>query len=157
MNAHRTTAVALCLMGGMRPCEISQVTGSTWPFIRGIRRQLGIPPFPSGRKPGEYWKPEIIQQVRELREAGLSQKQIAKRLGIHKQRVTQLMAPIKHRARAAVRVAVLRGRMTRPKSCQYCGTVCKPEAHHADYFKPFHVEWLCVSCHSLRRSNQKAA
>jgi hypothetical protein len=99
MSALRTTAVALCFMGGMRPCEISQVTGSTWPFIRGIRRQLGIPPFPSGRKPGEYWKPEIIQRVRETREAALSQKQIVKRLGIHPQRVMQLMVPLKHRAR----------------------------------------------------------
>lgn len=58
-------------------------------------------------------------------------------------------------AYSAVKNAIVRGRITRPETCQRCGD--KPplakdgrsriHAHHHDYNKPLDVEWLCAKCH----------
>jgi predicted DNA-binding transcriptional regulator AlpA len=48
-------------------------------------------------------------------------------------------------AHVAVAKAVSAGRLIR-QPCEWCGNA-KAEAHHSDYTKPLHVQWLCRSCH----------
>jgi hypothetical protein len=43
--------------------------------------------------------------------------------------------------------AVRDGRIIRPTKCSSCGKKKRVEAHHADYSKPFDIEWLCKKCH----------
>jgi len=59
----------------------------------------------------------------------------------------------KQAARRALHSAIRAGRITKPKQCQDCGDTPLPRrlhAHHADYAKPFDVEWLCSICHGKR-------
>lgn len=51
------------------------------------------------------------------------------------------------RAYGKVKRALEKGLLVRPDSCSRCGVVCKVIAHHADYFKPLEVEWICRRCH----------
>lgn len=54
----------------------------------------------------------------------------------------------KHKARGAVRAAVLRGDLVRPESCSSCGrSGCPIEAHHPDYERHLYIQWLCKKCH----------
>ncbi len=55
----------------------------------------------------------------------------------------------KERARAAVRIAIESGELTRPKECPNCSVIGIIEAHHSDYDKPLQIEWLCHRCHSV--------
>lgn len=61
-----------------------------------------------------------------------------------------LVAREKELARDALKKAVRHGRIIKPDHCEEC---LKPtrkqdlQGHHADYTKPFEVEWLCRSCH----------
>jgi hypothetical protein len=47
-----------------------------------------------------------------------------------------------------VKYALSKGRLVRPPACEQCGRVCKPQAAHRDYARPFDLRWLCLSCHS---------
>jgi len=59
----------------------------------------------------------------------------------------------KHMARQVLNIAIQKGTVVRPPSCQACGAP-EPEGHHQDYGKPLEVEWLCRSCHDrLHRTN----
>ena len=51
------------------------------------------------------------------------------------------------KARAATRYAIQSGKLIRPKTCENCAILCKPNAHHPDYSKPLSVMWLCLFCH----------
>lgn len=51
---------------------------------------------------------------------------------------------MKARVRENTRYAIKMGRLIQ-KPCQVCGG--KAEAHHLDYAKPLHVEWLCKEHH----------
>lgn len=53
-------------------------------------------------------------------------------------------------ARRALRSAVRAGRIVKPDACESCGGSGRLSGHHADYSKPFEVEWLCSSCHGKR-------
>ena len=55
--------------------------------------------------------------------------------------------PEKRRAHSNLWNAITRGKTTRPKTCTRCGGGDNIQAHHADYSKPLHIEWLCASCH----------
>jgi hypothetical protein len=60
---------------------------------------------------------------------------------------------IKTVAGERVRLAVRRGKLIKPTSCDECGTPGKGiglQAHHADYTKPLDVAWLCPTCHAGR-------
>lgn len=50
-------------------------------------------------------------------------------------------------AHQAVYRAVCRGDLRRPRSCEGCGTGCKPQACHWDYRRQLNVIWLCRPCH----------
>jgi hypothetical protein len=40
------------------------------------------------------------------------------------------------------------GRLTKPKTCAWCGATAKRiNGHHPDYARPLMVVWLCTSCH----------
>ena len=47
--------------------------------------------------------------------------------------------------------AVKTGKVKKPDICSHCKKrfqIGQIEGHHADYSKPFDVEWLCTSCHA---------
>jgi hypothetical protein len=59
--------------------------------------------------------------------------------------------PERERARQMLRSAIRRGLVARPSVCSGCGNEqARIEAHHADYGRPFEVEWLCRLCHGKR-------
>lgn len=73
----------------------------------------------------------------------------------------KLLEGFKLRAHRAVRSAIKRGDLIRPKCCSRCGLspmkkngISGIEAHHHDYIRPLEVEWLCPTCH--RRISPKA-
>lgn len=82
-----------------------------------------------------------IPIIKSYRRQGYNDSQIAKRLGISRQRINQIMNPLKNYARQ--RVAILKR-----KPCEYpdCSTE-KTEAHHYDYTEPLEVIWLCIKHH----------
>jgi hypothetical protein len=56
-----------------------------------------------------------------------------------------------HWARRTLEDAVSHGRITKPTTCERCGTEVlkqKIQGHHNDYTKPFEVIWLCSKCHA---------
>jgi len=83
----------------------------------------------------------------QLREQGLTQVQIAKRYGLSRQRVWQLLNPVKARAQGLVAEARAAGKLRRPRCCEACGKSCKVESHHPDHNEAFAIQWLCPQCH----------
>lgn len=55
--------------------------------------------------------------------------------------------PTREVCRQAFKNAILLGKVRRCTRCERCGSRGRIEAHHADYSKPFFVEWLCKGCH----------
>lgn len=58
-------------------------------------------------------------------------------------------------ARAAVKVRLVRGTMTRGP-CEVCATTVDVEAHHDDYSRPFDVRWLCRAHHRAHHRAERA-
>ena len=55
---------------------------------------------------------------------------------------------IMSRAHSAVASAIKQGKLTRPTTCEQCGTTGTAiEAAHADYSRRLDVRWLCRRCH----------
>jgi predicted DNA-binding protein YlxM (UPF0122 family) len=79
----------------------------------------------------------------------VSQAELARELGVSRQRVHQIFNKAAHNARMTIKYAIRRGRLIKPKTCQRCETKRPLEAHHPDYNKPLEVLWLCISCHNL--------
>jgi hypothetical protein len=66
----------------------------------------------------------------------------------------------KDACRKAVKTEVRAGRLVRPSTCSKCGgggfgKRRVIQAHHPDYSRPLHVEWLCHSCHSERAERRR--
>jgi hypothetical protein len=55
--------------------------------------------------------------------------------------------PEKFKARAAVRYAVVTGRLIKPTLCPNCDKAGRIEGHHPDYSKPLDIKWFCSTCH----------
>lgn len=54
----------------------------------------------------------------------------------------------KHPAREALAQALRTGSLVRPETCSRCGGARGDiQAHHADYFLPVCIIWLCQRCH----------
>lgn len=64
--------------------------------------------------------------------------------------------PIKHKARALFRAAILSGKILRATSCEVCGACSSIQGHHPDYNKPLEVIWLCRPCHHAEHAKEKA-
>ena len=62
----------------------------------------------------------------------------------------------KYNAQRMVRKRVRSGKIVRPNSCQVCGILGKPQAHHDNYSKPLEVMWLCAQCHNDRHRARAA-
>lgn len=79
-------------------------------------------------------------------------------------RVRGKKSPEQNRAHMAVHHAIRRGELSRPDSCERCGSTPPKSidgralihAHHRDYSKPLDVEWLCVSCHKSLHATEQA-
>lgn len=60
----------------------------------------------------------------------------------------KIVEPDKQDARNKLRNAVRLGKIEKPNTCDRCQTSDSLiEGHHADYSKPFEVDWLCSRCH----------
>ena len=67
---------------------------------------------------------------------------------------SQARHPEKYRAGCVVRMAVMRGTITK-KPCEVCGDN-NVHAHHEDYSKPREVVWLCRKHHVERHYPPRA-
>jgi NADH:ubiquinone oxidoreductase subunit len=54
----------------------------------------------------------------------------------------------KRNAHLKVKMAIIKGILSRPEACSSCGQEGIIEAHHEDYSKPLEVKWLCKKCHT---------
>ena len=81
--------------------------------------------------------------IKSCRRQGYKYVEVAKVLGVSKQRVEQILRPQKQKARGKVQHSRLES-----KPCEYpnCGCL-KTEAHHWDYSRPLDVVWLCKKHH----------
>jgi hypothetical protein len=80
--------------------------------------------------------------IKSCHRQGLTYVQIAKVLGVSRQRVEQLLRPEKRAARERVAEELNR------ESCEYPNcSVRFAQAHHPDYSKPLDVIWLCQPHH----------
>ena len=119
-------------------------------IAEAISREFGIDAavWPSPFRRGPKVDENRSSLVEKLRENGVSLGKIGDELKISRQRVDQLLNPIKRQARSAVMNALYTGELVRPKKCESCGKGRRPiEAHHEDYSKPLAVIWLCLLCH----------
>lgn len=62
--------------------------------------------------------------------------------------------PEHYRARRMAERARRSGRLV-PQPCEICGAL-KVEMHHDDYSQPYHVHWLCPTCHDIVEAIKKA-
>jgi len=147
-----TQIVATLLLAGFKPREIRKFKPPIRQAITTIRRKVGVPPFAGGRPVGTPEDRSRLSDIRLMRESGVPNTVIAETLGISPARIAAVIYPQRTRARDAIKRAVKRGDIIRPEVCDDCGLPGKIEAHHADYFKPLEVEFLCLRCHGLRRS-----
>ena len=100
---------------------------------------------------GRPGRPRLTQQkIARLRAGNASYGEIAKLLGVSRQRIEQALNIQKHRARQRVRTAIVSGRLYKPDHCFRCRQDADDiEAHHDDYSKPLNVRWLCTPCHRI--------
>lgn len=100
-------------------------------------------PRPRGRPRG------LTPRNAQLR-TDVSQSDLARRLGVSRQCIHQILNREARNARSQVYLALKNGKLLKPERCERCNSSKrKPEAHHPDYFKPLDVQWLCPPCHSL--------
>lgn len=86
--------------------------------------------------------------IKSCRRKGYKYIQIAKFLGVSRQRVEQILRPDKHQARSEVFKALQIGSLIK-KICEYPNCIeSETEAHHFDYSKPLEVNWLCIKHHN---------
>lgn len=87
-------------------------------------------------------------RIRRLAQQGVSPTAIARRLGVCRERVNQIISPVKYRARDLVKKKIRRGTMRRAAVCEVCGKRHpRIEIHHRDYERPLDVVQACRPCH----------
>ena len=54
-------------------------------------------------------------------------------------------------------LAIEKGLLVRPSSCEICGEESRIVAHHDDYNRPLIVRWLCTKCHYVWHEHNTAS
>lgn len=88
---------------------------------------------------------EIIRRAA----AGEAHVLLAAEFGLSRGQIHQILYPERYAARLAVTMARKRGQIQPASACQRCNAVTAVDAHHPDYSRPLHVEWLCSTCHGI--------
>ena len=146
---------------------ICTVTGCTrphhsWGFCRLHYRRWrkgGDPMIclPPGRKPLPKTPRILVRkpcfQVRSWPTTKCSE--LARLLGVSRQRADQLLHPQKRWARQRLHSALERGKISPPLRCERCDGGTRLFSHHVDYSQPLLVEWLCKDCHIIADSQMR--
>ena len=106
--------------------------------IAGYRRKLGLPKFKTGRKkgtknPNRKWGEIIIQEIRRMKQAGMSYRQIVKDL-CDKVSYQAIQQTITDAPKPGIGV------------CPVCGQTRTLSRHHTAYINDI-VQNICNSCH----------
>ena len=88
--------------------------------------------------------------LKAMIDEGLSQSDIARKMGISRQRVNQMLRHREDLARKKVYYHVKKGNIIKPSCCESCGAAAGLEAHHEDHLLELEVDWLCKKCHMAR-------
>jgi len=64
--------------------------------------------------------------------------------------------PMKYAAHVITRNYIRDGKIEISDSCSICKSTHLVQAHHDDYTKPLEIRWLCIKCHHLWHSENKA-
>lgn len=76
--------------------------------------------------------------------------ELARALGVSRQRAHQILNRHAHRANKLLNQAVKHGQIKKPYDCARCQIETGDlEAHHWDYREPLDVRWLCLACHNI--------
>jgi len=91
------------------------------------------------------------RKVFALVKKGVRQIEIARKLGVSRQRINQIIHAEKHLARTVIYNRVVNGIIPKASAlkCVDCGTQAK-EYDHRDYSKPKDVDAVCEKCHTKR-------
>lgn len=95
----------------------------------------------------EHWAVTMYQQGHTFAEIGRT-------FGRSRQRIEQIVRPVRHRARTIAGRAYLRGELPMPPLCMGCNVLARLFMHHEDYSKPLAVRWLCKDCHTRAHGRQ---
>lgn len=85
------------------------------------------------------------EKYKAMRRKSLARNRKANRLCALRQAA---LYPEKKICRAILWREIRRNPSFRPSECSQCHKLCKPQAHHEDYSKPFEIIWLCSVCHT---------
>lgn len=94
------------------------------------------------------------ENLREMHAAGMSAGQIARLFEMSYTSVCGLLWPERERARRQLLEAVWAGDITRPETCEECGSGGDIQAHHDDYAEPLDVVWVCPACHTAKHMDR---
>lgn len=93
---------------------------------------------------------ELREKVMALLADGVIASDVARQLGVSRQRISQISHPIVALARQTLGLARKSGKIVVPTRCTVCGREGRLHGHHRDYLRPLDVEWLCSDCHGIR-------
>lgn len=91
---------------------------------------------------------ERIKVINSLLEDGYSQSEIARKMGISRQAINQLINRNKYSTRRKLYYAIKAGHKSKPLLCMLCGKQKPLQAHHDNYDEPYYVFWYCEPCHA---------
>lgn len=97
---------------------------------------------------------DLPKRIIDLLGRGVQQSEIARKLGVSRQYVSQVATPVKVYARGTLHTAIQNGSVMVPEACQSCGDGGKLHGHHTNYLDALSVEWLCKRCHYSRHSDE---
>ena len=87
--------------------------------------------------------------------AGRTYREIADEFRISRQRVGQIIGPIKTRARDLMECAIADGKIKPASTCSKCGSDNRVIYHQPDLLAPLMVIWLCSKCYIDARKPQQ--
>jgi ribosome-binding protein aMBF1 (putative translation factor) len=134
------------LLAGANGKEIAAVYPGISPSLITVqRKKLGLKArrgHPIGPRDAEK-----LAAIKILYSKGISMSEIADVYGVSRQRIDQIVNPLKESARKRS------GILQRKEACERCGSNSAIERHHPDYNKPLHIQWLCRACHGFAHGN----